>query len=284
MEHSYMEQMNRISSPKTVVAKIVEDIRSQTKQAVLGMSGGADSTLCAVLCKKALGANNVHSLHMPYSEYDRSFFNHRSIYTAQHLGIHYYQVPIKEATDATVSVCEEVLGESLDQLNKGNVRARERMKVLYLFNHHLAQKHKQKSLVIGTGHMSEDFIGYDTKYGDSACDLFIIGELIKSEVYLLLDYYRNQGEITEEMIDRVPSAGLWEGQTDIEEIGFSYDDMAPYVISVHKEIYRKCDQCDSTFEKIDAKKDYASHIEEFVYKRHMQHRHKHLAPRVTPIF
>jgi NAD+ synthase len=123
---------------------------------------------------------------------------------------------------------------------------------------------------MGTGNLSEDFIGYDTKGGDALADIFPIGQLFKSEVYKVLEYFRDNGKITEAMINRVPSAGLWENQTDEAELGCSYDAMEPAVRFILK-----------NYSTID--ESSLSDMQRFVWKRHLANKHKHEAPYVVTL-
>lgn len=256
-EHSLVRFLGR---EKEVIDKIAAGIKDFTDVAVLGMSGGADSTLVALLCRKALGTKNVFSLHMPYGDIDLNVFNSRSLKTAAHLGINAKIVSIKDSVDTVIKAGEHVLERPLDTLNAGNTRSRARMMLLYLTSHGLSSATGNRVRVIGTGNLSEDFIGYDTKGGDALADIFPIGELFKSEVYHLLDYFKEQGEITDEMIDRKPSAGLWDGQSDEEEIGYSYNEMQPAI------------------ESLLSGKSPATELELFVFNRHKVNKHKHEAP------
>jgi NAD+ synthase len=145
------------------------------------------------------------------------------------------------------------------------------MCVLYGIAHDLAaQLPGRRVRVIGTGNLSEDFIGYDTKGGDALADLFPIGELFKSEVYQLLEHFRDLGTIGEENINRVPSAGLEAGQTDAGDLGYGYDEMEDAV--------RFClANCD------DMPADGLDKITQFVWERHRRHSHKHEAPPVLSL-
>ena len=240
------------------------EIRAQTDIAVLGMSGGADSSLTSILCSLALGRKKVYSVHMPASKTDLKKFNKNSLAVAEQLGIHIIQVPIEKISSSIKDAITTGLEIStLDPVNSGNARSRARMCCLYGISHHLASLHKGRVRVIGTGNLSEDFIGYDTKGGDALADFFPIGELFKSEVYQFLEHFRDQGVIKEEMIDRNPSAGLWEGQTDEEELGYSYEEMEE---SVRKMLAGTYDEKNST------------DVDRFVHKRHILHKHKHEAP------
>ena len=237
--------------------------------AVIGLSGGADSTLIACLCAEALGPENVIGVSMPYSELDNNTFNDRSRRLAEKLGIKHIVLPITRATDeinlslqiAAIGVQEDVRDtKAISALNQGNTRSRVRMACLYGVAHHCGGR------VVGTGNLSEDFIGYDTKGGDALADFFPIGDLFKSEVYQLLDYFVKEGKITEDLVDRVPSAGLWEGQTDEGELGYTYDQMEPAIKEIKKESIILEDTHNPVFH--------------FVKKRHEENKHKHETPHV----
>jgi NAD+ synthase len=192
------------------------EIKANVPKAIIGLSGGADSTLAALLCKDALGANNVVGISMPYGDIDAETFNKRSTKFAKDLGIEHYTTPIKAAVDA---ITPGILNSTL--LMNGNTRARVRMTCLYNYAAYFNGR------VINTCNLSESFIGYETKGGDGAGDFAPIAQLYKSEVYQLLDWYKYHGLLDEADIDRNPSAGLWSGQTDAAEIGYTYNAMEP---------------------------------------------------------
>jgi NAD+ synthetase len=198
-----------------LVLDLQQGIRSMAEAVVVGLSGGADSTLVAALSVLALGRANVVGLHMPYGAKDHSHFNSRSKKLAEHLGILNYTLPI----DQPVSFAEKTIcfgsGQDivLGQFSQGNLRSRMRMVYLYGVCGQMAQDEASTGLtrrwrVAGTGNLSEDYISYDTKGGDALADFFPIGDLYKQEVYDLLDYLASIHVIKEEHIDRVPSAGL----------------------------------------------------------------------------
>jgi NAD+ synthase len=240
-----------------VINKITNEIKEFTDKAIVGMSGGADSTLVAILSKLALGSDNVVSVHMPSSDIDLEKFNSNSERIADKLGL-----PKKTINIKNIVKSYSVLGE-LNQVNQGNLRSRVRMNVLYAVAHEEGQSCRAR--VMGTGNLSEDFIGYDTKGGDALADLFSIGDLYKSEVYQLLDYFADKGIIEHDMIDREPSAGLWDGQTDEDELGHTYNDME---VSIRKHFKG---------ETMDTE------IDTFVMDRHYANKHKHEAPPVISI-
>jgi len=250
-------------------------IRSFTDIAVVGLSGGADSTLVATLCTEALGITNVYGVSMPYNKFDIENFNARSTRLAAYLGLVHHWRSIDKIADAIDESIAWFEHQPTD-LNKGNSRSRARMCVLYGFAHTLGSAFPGKKVrVMGTGNLSEDFIGYDTKGGDALADIFPIGELYKSEVYQMLEYFRDKGVIKEEHIDRVPSAGLENGQTDEGDLGYTYNEMEP-AIKFCRENHRFV--VESSIEK-----GVVDKIFEFVWKRHMANKHKHEAPPVLSL-
>ncbi|MBP6218467.1 MAG: NAD(+) synthase [Oligoflexales bacterium] len=256
-----------IKNIPALLARISEELRLFTDLAVVGMSGGADSTLVTLLCHYALGKDSVYTAHMPAVATDLVSFNKLSLETARHLQVHTQVVSIADSVSTFNRALEKSLERPLSKLNGGNSRARLRMAVLYALSGELSESSGKRVRVIGTGNLSEDFIGYDTKGGDSLCDLFPIGELFKSEVYQLLEYFRDQGVITESMINRTPSAGLWEGQTDEKELGYTYKEMEKSIRKIMS------GQLGSTPEGCDL----------FVLNRHRQHKHKHEAIPALPL-
>lgn len=259
---------------KTVIETICRDIKNHVDTAVVGLSGGADSFLVMLLSEVALGKENVYAFSLPYSDTDIKTFNSLSTMYAEHIGVNHQVVNIAQIANALTATVSHVFDPAspgaLSTLNAGNARSRARMCVLYGIAHHLNETLNNRVRVMGTGNLSEDFIGYDTKGGDALADIFPIGQLFKSEVYKILEYFRDQGKITEAMINRVPSAGLWDNQTDEDELGYSYNDMEPairYVMENYEQI-RESDLTD---------------IQRFVWKRHLANKHKHEAPYVVRV-
>jgi NAD+ synthase len=257
-----------IKDCRALISHITEEIRNLTDIAVIGLSGGADSSLTAVLCSLALGKNNVYGISMPYNKTDVETFNSMSQELAEHLDINHAVRPIAAIADAINDQVSLDSSPELTDVNKGNARSRARMCILFGTAHSLSSSNPGKrARVIGTGNLSEDFIGYDTKGGDALADFFPIGELFKSEVYQLLDHCKDTGLISEENINRVPSAGLEHNQTDEEDLGYSYNAMEKGVR-----------YCLEHYDNIS--KDDLDEISDFVWTRHLAHKHKHEAPHV----
>jgi NAD+ synthase len=227
-----------ITDIEGILKNIIERIQKFTEVAVIGLSGGADSTLVATLCAQALGKNNVYGIHMPATETDSKTFNLLSKKFATHLGINDAVIPICEPThliqkSVTSNIFKDTQNHEMGDLTKGNIKARLRMTILYAVAEEIHTTTGKTVRVIGTDNFSENSLGYFTKYGDGGVDINPIGELFKSEVYQLLDYLIRCGIIKEEHVNRIPSAGLWEGQTDEGELGFSYKEIEECIKNYH---------------------------------------------------
>ncbi|MFZ2190565.1 MAG: NAD+ synthase [Candidatus Magasanikiibacteriota bacterium] len=191
---------------------IIQFIKTQAgdKPVVLGLSGGIDSALVAYLAVEALGADKVHGLIMPSDtniEEDLELAKRVTEYLNIQYSIFNIQ-PIIESYTGT-------LNSALSKTTIGNLKARTRMTLLY------SKANELNGLVLGTGNKTEIAIGYFTKYGDGGVDILPIGDLYKTEVRELASYLN----IPQEIIDRPPTAGLWEGQTDENEIGMTYENL-----------------------------------------------------------
>ena len=174
---------------------------------VVGLSGGIDSTLVANLACEALGSDKVFGIVMPSTTTPTEDKIH-GVSIAQELGIDYKEIAIDSILNEYLSLTQ--LDEN--ELAIGNLKARIRMTIIYYY------ANSKNYLVSGTGNKSEILIGYFTKYGDGACDMEPIGDLYKKDVYSLSENMN----ISEEIITKPPRAGLWNNQTDEEEIGMSY--------------------------------------------------------------
>ncbi len=199
---------------KTEKQKIISFIKTYYKDAgftkgIIGLSGGVDSSLVAYLAVDALGKENVIGVLMPYkNSRDDSFDDGKLV--AETLGIKYIIREITPMVDAYFETYEP----NADKLRKGNMKARARMCTIY----DLAAK--EHALVLGTGNKTELFLGYVTQFGDGACALEPLGCLYKSEVWKLAEMMG----VPENIVKKIPTADLWEDQTDEEELGLSYAD------------------------------------------------------------
>jgi NAD+ synthase len=193
------------------IVQFIDDVAAGagTEQAVLGLSGGIDSTLTAHLAVEALGEENLHGLVMPGEVSDEDNMTDAE-WVAQELGISYDVVEINPIVDQFLDVYPEAEG---DRMAVGNARARTRAVLNYLVANY------EGAMVLGTGNRSEAAVGYFTKYGDGAVDCHPIGNLYKQQVRQLASHV----DVPDELVEKAPTAGLWAGQTDEAELGLDYD-------------------------------------------------------------
>ena len=207
--------MNEI--PKIDVEKtkndIVEFVQNKVSEAnadglVVGLSGGIDSTVAAFLACEAVGKENVFGVVLPSTTTPTEDKLHGTA-IAQLLGINYKEMAIDSILNEFLSVTQ--LEDDIKAI--GNLKARIRMSIIYFY------ANSKNYLVNGTGNKSEISIGYFTKHGDGACDIEPIGDLYKTDVFELAKYLG----VPQEIIDKPPRAGLWNNQTDEDEIGMTYE-------------------------------------------------------------
>jgi NAD+ synthase len=183
-----------------------EITRVGMSRAVIGLSGGIDSALSLALAVEALGAENVLAVRMPYKASSKDSLDHAQLLIDQ-LGVQCKTIEITDMVEPLFKMHPE-----MSKLRKGNIMARERMIVIY------DQSEVFKGLVVGTSNKTEILLGYSTLFGDSANALNPIGDLYKTQVRQL----SRAMNIPSPIIDKPPSADLWEDQTDENELGFTY--------------------------------------------------------------
>ncbi len=198
-----MYEWSKIKQDLTNFLK-VEVEKTGHKSVVLGLSGGLDSAIVAVLCKEAF-CDNLLCVLMP-SQFSSKSSIDDSIKLCEKFDIKYEIIEIKPILSAYLDNMQN------DKLRIGNFSSRLRMNVLFDVSA------KNRSLVVGTSNKSEILLGYGTIYGDMACALNPIGNIYKSDLF---DFAKYLGVI-DEIIDKKPSADLWEGQSDEDDLGFSY--------------------------------------------------------------
>lgn len=181
--------------------------------AVIGISGGKDSSIAAALCVEALGKDRVIGVLMPQGvqhDIDKAYM------LVNHLGIRHYEVNIKETVDAILNSFPDDL--EISTQSRVNLPPRIRMSTLYAVSQSLNGR------VVNTCNLSEDWVGYSTRYGDSVGDFSPLSNLTVTEVkeigYLL--------DIPRELVDKVPIDGLC-GKTDEENLGFTYAELDVYI-------------------------------------------------------
>jgi NAD+ synthase len=183
---------------------------SGCKGIVVGLSGGVDSAVAATFCCRAIGGEKVLGLSLPAAVSNPADINDAAALCKQ-MGMMHRVVSIEPMLKGFMTMPE--FKESRYLL--GNLMARIRMAVLYY------HANRDQKIVCGTSNRSEYLLGYCTKFGDNAADLQPLLHLYKTEVF---EYAREMG-IPESIIKKAPSAGLWEGQSDEEEIGLSYTEI-----------------------------------------------------------
>jgi NAD+ synthase len=189
--------------------------RAGFTRAVIALSGGVDSATSCALAVRALAADNVYPVLLPYGALStQATIDAVGVIEALSIpSVHVTRIDIKP-------VIERVLPQ--DNVRRGNMMARARMMLLY------DQAKKQNALVVGTENKTEHLLGYYTRFGDEASDIEPLRNLYKIHVYELAKYL----QIPDVVLSRAPSAGLWEGQTDEGEFGFTYKD-ADEILSLY---------------------------------------------------
>ena len=202
---------------KEVVDNLVEWLRDSVKEAnckgiVYGLSGGVDSAVIAALSKLAFGDESL-AIMMPINSSFEDEIDAKLVIDKFNLNA------IKVDLSRTYSEFVEVVEKGGNQMAYANVKPRLRMTTLYYY----AQL--KGYLVVGTSNKSEFTVGYFTKYGDSGSDLMPLVDFTKKEIFELARYL----EIPDKIIQKPPSAGLFEDQTDEDEMGFTYNDLEKYI-------------------------------------------------------
>jgi len=205
------EQALRINTDlaKKILVGFIRDAVTKVgyTKAVIALSGGIDSALSAFLAVEALGADNVLAIRMPYKTSSEGSLTDAQKVIDQ-LGIQSLTIPITPMVDPLINQFPD-----MNALRKGNIMARQRMIVLY------DQSAATRSLVIGTSNKTEALLGYTTLYGDSAAALQPIMDLYKTQVRQL----SRAMNVPESVQTKAPSADLWIGQTDEDELGYTYE-------------------------------------------------------------
>ncbi len=189
---------------------------AKAKGVVLGLSGGIDSAVVAILCKKVFPKNTL-ALVIPCHSINKDIED--ALDLAKEFDISYKIVDLSGIYDSFISLLKTKEKNANFKLAEANIKPRLRMITLYYF------ANKLNYLVVGSGNKSEIMVGYFTKYGDGGVDILPLGNLLKSQIIELAEYFK----ISQEVIQKPPSAGLWEGQTDEGEMGISYNQLDKYL-------------------------------------------------------
>ena len=200
--------------PEAALPHILDFIRERTAAAgksrlVVGLSGGLDSAVSAYLAVRALGRESLTAFLMPYKTTDPQSTKD-ALLIASELGIAHKIIDITPMVDAYFERLPEA-----DRKRRGNYMARMRMAVLY------DQSAARDALVLGTGNRTEALLGYTTLWGDMACAFTPLGDLYKTQVRQMAGDLDMHARI----IDKPPSADLWQGQTDEAEMGITYEEV-----------------------------------------------------------
>lgn len=244
--------------------KLVNFLRDEVskrgfKKVILGLSGGIDSAIVAFLAVKALGKENVYGIMMPYKSSSKESVEHAEL-VIDKTGMNGKKVEITPMIDGYFNVEGEA-----SNLRRGNMMARTRMCALF------DNSAKEEALVLGTSNKTEILLGYSTQFGDSACAINPIGDLFKTQIWELS---RRMG-VPNEIIDKKPSADLWEGQTDEADLGFSYE-MADEIL------YQIVVENKNREELINL--GYAEKIIDKIFGRISRNEYKRRMPEIAKIF
>ncbi|MGQ9475767.1 MAG: NAD+ synthase [Actinomycetota bacterium] len=207
-----MKKLPELDSQKAL-PRLLNFIRERTAAAgktrlVVGLSGGIDSAVAAYLGVRALGKENLTAFLLPYRT-TRPDSIEDALLVSRELGIDHHRIDITPVVDAYFHLFPEA-----DQKRRGNFMARCRMAILY------DQSAALDALVLGTGNRTEALLGYTTLWGDMACAFTPLGGLYKTQVRQLAAHLG----VPPRIIEKVPTADLWEGQTDEGELGISYEE------------------------------------------------------------
>jgi len=211
LKHSNLNTPEKAEKVVNIIISQIQDYfkANNIDKAIIGLSGGIDSTLAAKLCILALGKENVIGVLLPEIGLTKQQNIDDAKDFAEKEEIHYLLQPINKM------LLSYDLNIPINEIAKMNLKARIRANILFSYANTF------NALVIGTSNKTETIIGYGTKYGDLACDIFVIADLYKTEVFELSKHLK----LPENIINKVPTAELLEGQTDEQELGISYEEL-----------------------------------------------------------
>jgi NAD+ synthase len=223
-------------NPELVTAILTRFIRTEIRRAgfqraVMGLSGGIDSSVVTFLAALALGPDNVLAVTMPYkTSSGATVRDARAV--IEHLGVRTVEVPISGQIDAYFAQFPEA-----SRMRLANKCARERMTVLY------DQSAAFNALVLGTSNKSELLLGYGTQFGDMASAINPIGDLYKTQLYPLAAHLGVPGDI----LAKTPTGDLWVGQTDEGELGFTYAEVDRLMVLLVDRRWRRAELIQAGF-------------------------------------
>jgi len=207
---------NKYQEETEKIVKFIQDTFKEKgfDKAIVGVSGGLDSAVIVALLVKALGKDNIRGIYMPVETPEG--YTDDAFVVSDKFKIKMDIYAIKRFIDMFKTTFPEL---DTEKIRFGNLMARTRMMILYDISS------KYNALVVGTGNKTELTLGYFTLYGDGACALEPTGHLYKTEIKQLAVYLK----VPEQIIKKAPSAELWEGQTDEEEIGINYIELDKFL-------------------------------------------------------
>lgn len=228
-----------------------EIYRTGFRRAVLGLSGGIDSSTVCFLASRALGPENVLAVTMPYKTSSEAT-QRDSRLVIETLGVETFDVPITDQIDAYFARFPDAA-----RMRLANKCARERMTILYDHSAGFG------GLVLGTSNKSELLLGYGTLFGDMASALNPIGDLYKTQLRQLAEHLG----VPREILDKQPTGDLWIGQTDEGELGFSYRDVDRLLALMVDQRWRVAELIDAGFDR-----PFVERVADMVRRNHYKRR------------
>ena len=222
----YQSEINQdINERLNFIRKQVEGAKA--KGVVVGISGGIDSAVVAALAMRALGPDQVLGVWMPANSHPQHAEDAKLL--AADLGFKLTTVNLDTTSNIILEAISQGLVEGdkitteqdLSVLTKGNTKARLRMTTLYAIAGQLGY------LVAGTCNRTEIYLGYETKGGDQICDFNPVASLVKGQIRIIA----KELGVPQKIIDKAPSADLWEGQTDEDEMGLTYEQVDTFLLT-----------------------------------------------------
>jgi NAD+ synthase len=232
---------------------------AKSTSVILGLSGGVDSAVIAVLCQQVFGKKNTHCLFLPDETTPENDKGDVLVLKDQFdLTVEEHNITSLVNTFVKITKCSD------ERLVQANIKARLRMVLLY------EHANKTHSLVCGTSNKSELLIGYFTKYGDAGVDFMPLGDVYKTQVWEIA----KRLDLPKSIIEKPPTAGLWKDQTDEKELRMSYDVLDRILVGLERKM-----EVDAIAQFLDiAKKDV-----ERIHEMRIVSQHKRSMPLVPKV-